>query len=86
MIRIHERRAWFWFGALALLIAVAILLIPHSGSAHASDWLAILPICVVGVISPLCLLGEETFPNIGIVPDAPALPATFQRPPPSYCG
>lgn len=86
MTKVHERRAWFWFGALALLIAVAFLLIPHSGSAHASDWLAILPICFGGVISPLCLLGEEPCLNIGVVPNALALPATFQRPPPSHCG
>jgi hypothetical protein len=85
MTKFYEGRAWFWIGALALLIAVAFLLIPHSGSAHATDWLAILPICFVGVISPLCVLGAETCPGNGIIPNAPPLPALFQRPLPSHC-
>jgi hypothetical protein len=57
------------------------MLIPqgHSGG---SDGVAILPLLVVGVISPLSLFAPLAYEYVGRVPDAPALPALFQRPPP----
>lgn len=50
--------------------------------ATSSGWLAILPILFVGMISPLSLLPRLGFLYASRVPDAPALPSRFQRPPP----
>jgi hypothetical protein len=42
---------------------------------------AVLTLAFAGVISPLSLLPRIAFLYIGPVPDAPVLPASFQRPP-----
>jgi hypothetical protein len=86
MIKIQEQRVWFWFAAVVLMAAVVLLLVPHAVSGHGGDWLAILPIFFVGLISPLPLLIPVEHRKFGYAPDAPQLPATFQRPPPSRLG
>jgi hypothetical protein len=58
------------------------LLVPHVHSGNAGAWLAILPILFVGIISPLSLLSPMAYMYLGRTPDAPVLPASFQRPPP----
>ena len=73
------------FGTVAVVAVVAallLLLVPHGHAAGAPDWLAILPLLFVGVISPLSLLAPLANDYIGRAPDAPLLPALFQRPPP----
>ena len=58
------------------------MLVPHAHGADNGAWLAILPLLFLGVISPLSLLAPLAFEYAGRTPDAPALPAHFQRPPP----
>ena len=82
MIQNRQRRVWVLIAAIAIGFALLCLLIPHTHSADGADWLAILPLLVVGVISPLSLLAPLANDYIGRVPDAPALPTLFQRPPP----
>ncbi len=82
MILNRQRRGWVLIAAIAIGIALVCLLIPHGHSENGADWLAILPLVFVGVISPLSLLASLTPEYIGRTPDAPALPAIFQRPPP----
>lgn len=77
----RQRRGWILIAAIAIGIALVCLLIPQSHSGGA-DWLAILPLLLVGVISPLSLLAPLAFEYIGRLPGAPSLPTLFQRPPP----
>ena len=81
MMQNRQRRGWILIAAIAIGIALVCLLIPHGGSSSA-DLLAILPLAVVGVISPLSLLAPLTDEYVGRAPEAPALPVLFQRPPP----
>jgi hypothetical protein len=81
MIQNRQRRGWILIAAIAIGIALVCLLIPHGHSGNA-DWLAVLPLLFVGVISPLSLLSPLAYVYLGRTPDAPALPTRFQRPPP----
>lgn len=81
MIQNRQRRGWILIAAIAIGIALVCLLIPHADSGGA-DWLAILPLLFVGVISPLSLFAPLADEYVGRTPDAPALPTRFQRPPP----
>ena len=67
----------------ALLLLLAAMLVPHGPSGSAADFVAILPLLLVGVISPLSLYAPLANEYAGRVPQAPALVPSFQRPPPS---
>jgi hypothetical protein len=82
MVHFRHRRAWVLIAAIAIGIALVCVLIPHGHYGDGGDWLAILPLLFVGFISPLSLLSPLAYQYVGRVPDAPALPALFQRPPP----
>jgi hypothetical protein len=70
----------------ALVLMLVAMLAPHSHSGSAADFAAILPLLLVGIISPLSLLSPLAFVYAGRVPQAPVLAASFQRPPPSRRG
>jgi hypothetical protein len=83
-----ENRQWRAFSlialiaiGLALVLFVGLMLAPqgHSGG---PDFVAILPLLLVGIVSPLSLLGLVVFVYAGRVPQAPVLAPSFQRPPP----
>ena len=78
----RHQRGWVLVASIAILIALILLLIPHGHCGDAGAWLAILPILFVGLISPLSLLSPLAYIYQGRTPDAPALPALFERPPP----
>jgi hypothetical protein len=82
MTRLQHRRIAFMVAAIAMLIALAFMLMPHSHQADHDAWAAILPILFVGLISPLSLLPALAYSYSSRLPDAPSLPASFQRPPP----
>jgi len=82
MFQNRQRRGWILIAAIAIGIALVCMLIPHGHSGGSPDWLAILPILFVGVISPLSLLPPLACAYAGRAPGAPALPSRFQRPPP----
>jgi len=87
MIQTKHRRIWLVVAAIAIVIALAALMVPHGNSGDAGAWLAILPLLLfIGVISPLSLLSPMAYMYLGRTPDAPVLPATFQRPPPIRLG
>ena len=78
MIPNQQRRSWILVAAIAIGIALVCLLALHSPD---SAPVAVLTLAFAGVISPLSLLPRIAFLYIGPVPDAPVLPASFQRPP-----
>jgi hypothetical protein len=82
MMQNRQRRGLFLIAAIAIGFALVCLLALHASSGSAASWAAVLPLLFVGVISPLSLLSPLTFVYAGRTPDAPALPASFQRPPP----
>jgi hypothetical protein len=82
MIQNRQRRGWVLVAAIAIGVALALLLALNAHSGDAGALVAILPLLFVGIISPLSLLPPLAFAYVGRVPDAPALPASFQRPPP----
>lgn len=83
MVQNRQRRGWGLIAAIAIGVALVFLLALNASSGHAGPWTAILPLLLVGVISPLSLLSPMAIVYLGRTPDAPALSARFQRPPPS---
>jgi hypothetical protein len=45
-------------------------------------WEAILPVLFIGLVAPLSLISARSSLSLGRTPSAPALPFSFQRPPP----
>jgi len=82
MIQSRQRRGWILIAAIAIGVAVVCLLALHASSGDAGSYAAILPLLFVGIISPLSLLSPIACVYASRTPDAPALPASFQRPPP----
>jgi hypothetical protein len=82
MFQNQHRRGFLLLAAAAILFAILMLMIPHGHAVGDPDLLAILPICFVGLISPLSLLAPLAYAYAGRTPDSPVLPASFQRPPP----
>jgi ABC-type transport system involved in cytochrome bd biosynthesis fused ATPase/permease subunit len=82
MFRNKFRRALLLIAALAIGAALVLMLVPHAHGVDNGAWLAILPLLFFGVISPLSLLSPLAFEYAGRAPEAPALPVSFQRPPP----
>ena len=76
-----HRKAWFLIAALAICAALLLMLLPYH-QAGAAAWLAMLPIFFVGMISARGLLVSLANVYAARVPDPPALPSSFQRPPP----
>ena len=82
MVQNRQRRGWILVAAIAIGVALALLLALNAHSGDAGALVAILPLLFVGIISPLSLLSPLAFTYAGRTPAAPALPASFQRPPP----
>ena len=78
----QHRRGWVLVAAIAIGIALLCLLAASAQSGHGGGWMAILPLLLVGLISPLSLFEPLAFAYVGRTPNAPALPVRFQRPPP----
>jgi len=51
--------------------------------AGSGAWTAMLPVLFVGLLAPLSLFSCKSMLSLGRTPSAPALPCSFQRPPPA---
>ena len=78
----QDRRGWALVAAIAIGIALVCLLAAGAHSGHGSEFVAILPLLLVGLISPLSLFEPLAFAYAGRTASAPVLPVQFQRPPP----
>jgi hypothetical protein len=76
-----KEQAWMLLAILAIGVALLVLLVPHPQSGSA-DFAAILPLLLVGIVSPLSLFAPLAHAYEGRAPQAPVLAASFQRPPP----
>jgi len=82
MISNQQRRGWVPIAAIAIGIALLCLLAAPAHPGHGAEFAAILPLLLVGSISPLSLFAPLAIAYAGRRPDAPVLAARFQRPPP----
>jgi hypothetical protein len=82
MIGFKQRRPLILVAVIAIGIALVVLMIPGSHSGDNGAWMPLIPLLLVGMISPLGLLSPLAFFYAGRTPEAPALTASFQRPPP----
>ena len=55
----------------------------HAEGGASGVWATLVPILFVGVITPLSLVSSNSVKCLGCTPAAPALPSSFQRPPPA---
>ena len=78
----QQRRGFVLVAAIVIGIALLMLLAPLSHAGHGQDWLAILPILFVGIISPLSMFAPLATVYAGRAPEAPPLASRYQRPPP----
>jgi hypothetical protein len=53
-----------------------------SDGANPGVWTAMLPVLFIGLVAPLSLVSPQFALSLGRTPSAPALPFSFQRPPP----
>jgi hypothetical protein len=83
MLDNRQKHGWILIAALAIGFALLLLLVPHGHAGNAADFVAILPLLFIGVISPLSLLAPLAYAYAGRVPEAPVRVALFERPPPS---
>jgi cell division protein FtsW (lipid II flippase) len=79
----RHQRIWLLVAAIAIVAALVLMLVPQAHSGHAANWLAILPVLFVGLLTPLTLSSAVLATNDSVrIPRAPALQPSFQRPPP----
>jgi hypothetical protein len=79
----NRHQAWFFIAAIAIGLALLLALFPPTHAGNANVRLATLPVVFVGLLTPLSLLWFIADLSLPRRPEAPILPSSFQRPPPS---
>jgi hypothetical protein len=75
---ISHRNWHIWTAIVALALVLFFVMLSPVGLAC----LILLPFSFIGLIPVPVLLLRRDLLNAGHIPDAPSLPASFQRPPP----
>jgi len=78
----QNQRSWKFVAAVGIILCLVLLLVSHPYSPGAAACFLLLPILFFGLPVSHRLLSRMAYLRLGDVPDAPALPASFQRPPP----
>jgi hypothetical protein len=76
-----QRRNWLTIALLAMACALVLLVALHAATGT-PDLVAILPLLVAGILSPLSLFAMLANSYASRVPQSPVLAAAFERPPP----
>jgi hypothetical protein len=79
----NRHRRFILAAAIVVGIALLLLMLAHAPAGHAAVYLIVLPIVFIGVLPFLGVMSRIDFMRSGLTLDDPALPASFQRPPPS---
>ena len=82
MNRYRHRREYFPVAAIVIGIALLLLLATHTDVTGHAGFAILLPVIFVGVLSSPCILSSVECARLRLRSDDPALPASFQRPPP----
>ena len=77
----QSRRGWIRIAAIAIILCLIILLVPHPQTTDTSVFVLITLLIIALGPSP-GLLSRLAYLRLDRTPDAPALPPAFQRPPP----
>lgn len=72
-----------YVAAVVIILCLVLLLVPHPHFTVAAACFLLIPDLFFGIPASHHLLSRMAYLRLGEVPDAPALPASFQRPPPS---
>jgi predicted benzoate:H+ symporter BenE len=78
----RNRRSYILVAAIVIGIALLLLSLAHTDAGQVAVLIVLLPIVFIGVLSSLSLLSPMEFLRLGLRSDDPALPTSFQRPPP----
>lgn len=76
------QRSWIFLAVVGILLC--LLLVPHPYSPDTAACFLLIPILFFGLPVSHRLLSRMVYLRLGEVPDAPALPSSFQRPPPPF--
>ena len=74
--------SWKLLRSLSIILCLVLLLVPHPYAPDAAASFLLIPILFFGLPVSHRLLSRMAYLRLGEVPDAPALPSSFQRPPP----
>jgi hypothetical protein len=77
----QSRRGWIRIAAIAIILCLIMLLVPHPQTTDTSVFVLITLLIIALDPSP-GLLSRLAYLRLDRTPDAPALPPAFQRPPP----
>jgi hypothetical protein len=78
-----NQRIGRYVAAVVIILCLVLLLIPHPHFTDAAACFLLIPDLLFGIPASHHLLSRMAYLRLGDVPDAPALPSSFQRPPPS---
>jgi hypothetical protein len=78
-----NQRIGRYVAAVVIILCLVLLLVPHPHFADAAACFLLIPILFFGLPVSSRLLSRLAYLQVGDVPNAPALPVSFQRPPPS---
>lgn len=68
--------------AVGIILCLVLLLVPHPHFTDAAACFLLIPELFFGLPVSHQLLSRMAYLRLGDVPEAPALPSSFQRPPP----
>ena len=78
-----SQRIGRYVAAVVIILCLVLLLVPHPHFIDAAACFLFIPDLFFRIPASPQLLWRMAYLRLGDVPDAPALPSSFQRPPPS---
>ena len=82
MSQSRNQRRFLIIAAIAIGVALLLMLLPHTHAGINAPFLFLLAILFIGVLPSPCVLSRIDYMRLGYTPNGPALPTSFQRPPP----